>query len=47
VEILGQYISEKPVKPRVKLSIAVAGMASMFVGIFFAFFMEYVEKIKK
>jgi len=40
-------IPKNPVKPRIKKNIALASTISLFVGIFIAFFMEYVEKIRK
>jgi LPS O-antigen subunit length determinant protein (WzzB/FepE family) len=41
------YISKNPVKPRIKMNIAIASITSLFAGIFLAFFMEYVEKIRE
>jgi hypothetical protein len=46
VEILRQHISKEPVKPRVKLNIALAGVISLFAGIFLAFFMEFIQKAR-
>lgn len=46
VEIVTQYISNKPVKPKIKQNIALAGTISLFAGIFLAFFMEYIEKMR-
>ncbi|MCG2813257.1 MAG: hypothetical protein L6245_01105, partial [Thermodesulfovibrionales bacterium] len=44
VEMLGKlYILKNPVKPKIKMNIALAGIASLFAGIFLAFFVEYVE----
>jgi capsular polysaccharide biosynthesis protein len=40
------YISNKPVKPKIMLNVTIAGIAILFAGIFLAFFLEYVEKIK-
>jgi len=40
------YISSKPVKPKVKLNIVLAGMISLFAGICLAFLMEYLERNK-
>ena len=40
------YISSKPVKPKVKLNIVLAGTISLLAGIFLAFFMEYLERNK-
>jgi capsular polysaccharide biosynthesis protein len=39
------YIPSKPVKPKKMLIVALAGAASLFIGIFIAFFMEYIKKI--
>lgn len=48
VEMIGQpYISKKPVKPNIKMNIALTGVVSLFTGIFLAFFIEYIERIKK
>jgi capsular polysaccharide biosynthesis protein len=45
IEMITQpYISSKPVKPKVKLNIAVASITGLFVSIFLAFFMEFLEK---
>jgi len=41
------YILKNPVKPSIKKNIALAGITSLFAGIFLAFFAEYVEKIRK
>lgn len=47
VEIVKQpYISNKAVKPKIKMNIALAGITSLFAGIFLAFFIEYVERIR-
>lgn len=47
VSLVGNpYISKKPVKPSIKKNIALAGIASLFAGIFLAFFAEYIEKIR-
>jgi len=46
IEIIRQHISEDPVKPNVKMNIALAGIISLFAGIFLAFFVEYISKIK-
>jgi hypothetical protein len=40
------YISSRPIKPRKKLMIALASVISLFGGIFLAFTMEYLEKLK-
>ncbi|BCB96344.1 hypothetical protein JZK55_12660 [Dissulfurispira thermophila] len=41
------YILKNPVKPRIKMNIALAGITSLFAGIFLAFLMEYVEKMRE
>ncbi len=38
---------EKPYKPKKKLIVAVAGVSGLFLGIFLAFFMEWLENVKK
>ena len=48
VEIVRQlYVSENPVKPKTTINIALAGIVSLFAGIFIAFFVEYINKIKR
>lgn len=48
VEMLGKpHILKNPVKPSIKKNIALAGITSLFMGIFLAFFMEYMETNKK
>jgi len=39
-------IPKNPVKPRIKKNIALASITSLFAGIFLAFFMEYIEKVR-
>jgi uncharacterized protein involved in exopolysaccharide biosynthesis len=47
IEIANQlYVMDKPVKPRIKMNVALSGIMSLFLGIFLAFSLEYVEKIK-
>jgi len=47
VEMIGQpFVSKKPVKPHIKLYIAIAGLLSIFTGIILAFFIEYIENIR-
>jgi len=47
IEVVGQpYISKKPVKPRIKMNIFLAGTVSLFAGVFIVFFTESIEKIK-
>lgn len=40
------YIPQKPIKPRIKKNIALAGIISLFAGMFLAFLMEYVERMR-
>ncbi len=40
-------VSPKPVKPRKKLVVALAGFASLFFGVFLAFFMEWLENNRR
>jgi len=40
------YVSKKPVKPRKLLNMVSAGVASLFIGVFLALFLEFVERIK-
>jgi uncharacterized protein involved in exopolysaccharide biosynthesis len=48
VEVIDYPIlPDKPVKPKKKLMVAVAGITSIFLGIFIAFFLEWLENIKK
>lgn len=46
VEVIGQHTSKEPVSPRVKLNIALAGVISLFAGVFLAFFMEFIQKAR-
>jgi len=47
VEMLEEpLISENPVKPKIMLNIAIAGISSLFIGIFLAFFIENITKMK-
>ncbi|MBA3071220.1 MAG: hypothetical protein FP829_03515 [Nitrospirae bacterium] len=39
-------IQKNPVKPKIKKNMALAGITSLFAGIFLAFFAEYVERIR-
>lgn len=41
------YILKNPVKPNIKKNIILAGIVSLFSGVFLAFFMEYVERMRK
>jgi uncharacterized protein involved in exopolysaccharide biosynthesis len=38
--------SIRPVKPNKKMNIAIAGVTSIFLGIFLAFFLEFIKKAK-
>lgn len=38
---------DKPVKPKRKLIIALSGVSSLFIGIFLAFFLEWLSSIKR
>lgn len=38
------YVFKNPVKPRKALIVAVAGVSGFFVGVFLAFFIEYVRR---
>ncbi len=40
-------LPDKPVKPKKKLMVAVAGVSSIFLGIFLVFFLEWLENIRK
>ena len=41
------YSSIKPVAPRKRFNIAIAGVTSLFFGIFMVFFLEFIKKSKK
>ncbi len=41
------FVPDKPVKPKKALMIAVAAVTSIFLGVFLAFFLEWVENVKK
>jgi uncharacterized protein involved in exopolysaccharide biosynthesis len=48
VQVLDKAVpAELKSKPKVKLNMAIAGALSLFVGIFLAFFLEYVERVRK
>jgi uncharacterized protein involved in exopolysaccharide biosynthesis len=48
VQVLDRAVpAERKSKPSVRLNMAIAGALSLFVGIFLAFFLEYVERIRK
>jgi LPS O-antigen subunit length determinant protein (WzzB/FepE family) len=44
---LASYLSDKPVKPKRKLIIAVSFISGLFIGIFLAFFQEWLENVRK
>ena len=47
IEIAAQpYISNHPVSPKRLLNVVVAGISSLLLGIFLAFFIEYIGNIK-
>jgi len=48
VQVLDKAVpAERKSKPKTTLNMAIAGALSLFVGIFLAFFLEYVERIRK
>lgn len=48
VQILDKAIpSNKKCKPKIKLNMAIAGILSLFIGIFLSFFLEYIKRIKE
>jgi capsular polysaccharide biosynthesis protein len=42
----GMTVSDRPIRPRIKMNIVLAGLASLFIGIFLAFFLEFIKKMK-
>ena len=47
VQVLDPAIpAEKKSKPSIRLNMMIAGVLALFVGIFLAFFLEYLERIK-
>ncbi|WP_457624675.1 Wzz/FepE/Etk N-terminal domain-containing protein [Persephonella sp.] len=46
-KIIEEISSEKPVKPKKTLIIAVATISGLFLGIFLAFFLEWMENARK
>ena len=47
IEIAAQpYISNRPVSPKILLNVVAAGISSLLLGIFLAFFIEYIGNIK-
>jgi len=48
VQILDKAVpAERKSKPKTTLNMAIAGALSLFMGIFLAFFLEYVERVRK
>jgi len=48
VQLLDKAVAaERKSKPKTVMNMAIAGALSLFVGIFLAFFLEYVERIRK
>ncbi len=39
--------AEKKFKPSIRLNVLIAGILSLFVGVFLAFFIEYIRRVKK
>ncbi len=40
-------IPDKPAKPKKKLIIAIAGVSSLFLGVFLALFLEWLEEVRR
>jgi len=48
VQVLDQGVpAEKKSRPRIGLNMVIAGVLALFLGIFLAFFFEYLEKMKR
>ncbi len=48
VQVLDQAVpAEWHSKPKIKLNMALAGAVSLFLGIFLAFFLQYIEKVRE
>jgi tyrosine-protein kinase Etk/Wzc len=48
VQVLDQAIpAEKKSKPSIRLNMAIAGVLALFVGIFLAFFLEYMDRVRQ
>jgi tyrosine-protein kinase Etk/Wzc len=47
VQVLDRAVApQRHVKPRLRLNLALAGVTSLFAGVFLAFFMEYVARLR-
>lgn len=47
IEIAAQpYISDKPVSPKILRNVILAGIFSLFIGIFLSLFIEYIGNVK-
>jgi uncharacterized protein involved in exopolysaccharide biosynthesis len=47
VQVLDRaVVPQRHVKPRLRLNLALAGVTSLFAGVFLAFFMEYVARLR-
>ena len=44
--LISPSYSKTPIKPNIKKNMAIAGITSLFAGIFLAFFVEYVAKMR-
>ncbi|TLY23956.1 MAG: lipopolysaccharide biosynthesis protein [Nitrospirae bacterium] len=48
VQVLDQGVpAEKKSRPRIGLNMVIAGVLALFLGIFLAFFLEYLERVKR
>lgn len=41
------YTTTSPISPNIKLNIAIAGLLALFISVFFVFFLNYLEIVKK
>ena len=45
IEVVDRAVpAERKSRPKIKLNMALAGVTSLFAGVFLAFFLEYLEK---